>query len=68
LLPGPFGPSAIFAVKKDVVAIGVLFQAFPSLVQGMIVTLQVLFYSAILAFIFSFVAGFGRLSKWRPVR
>ncbi|GAA5345629.1 amino acid ABC transporter membrane protein 1 (PAAT family) [Planifilum fimeticola] len=50
------------------VAIGILFQAMPSLVQGMVVTLQVLLYSSILAFIFSFLAGFGRLSRWRPLR
>ncbi|MFS8514102.1 MAG: ectoine/hydroxyectoine ABC transporter permease subunit EhuC [Planifilum fulgidum] len=50
------------------VAIDVLFQSLPSLVQGMAVTLQVLLYSAILAFIFSFLAGFGRLSRWRPLR
>ncbi|MFO7289678.1 MAG: ectoine/hydroxyectoine ABC transporter permease subunit EhuC [Bacillota bacterium] len=50
------------------VAIDVWFQVLPSLVQGMVVTLQVLCYSAILAFIFSFLAGFARLSRWRPLR
>ena len=49
-------------------AIDVIFQVLPALLKGMFVTMQVLFYSAILAFIFSFVAGFGRLSKWRPIR
>lgn len=34
----------------------------------MVVALQVLLYSAILAFLFSFAAGFGRLSRWRPIR
>jgi polar amino acid transport system permease protein len=51
-----------------VVSIDVYSQVLPELLNGMVVTVQVLLYSAVFAFILSFLIGFGRLSRWRPLR
>ncbi|MEW9031411.1 MAG: ectoine/hydroxyectoine ABC transporter permease subunit EhuC [Planifilum fimeticola] len=50
------------------VSIDVYSQVLPALLNGMVVTVQVLLYSAVFAFILSFLIGFGRLSRWRPLR
>ncbi|GGK20396.1 ectoine/hydroxyectoine ABC transporter permease subunit EhuC [Caldalkalibacillus thermarum] len=38
------------------------------LLQGVGITVQLLVYSALLAFIIAFIAGFGRLSKYKLIR
>jgi polar amino acid transport system permease protein len=40
----------------------------PPLLRGAEVTIEITFLSAILAFVMAFLAGFGRLSKYAPVR
>ncbi|WP_166512487.1 ectoine/hydroxyectoine ABC transporter permease subunit EhuC [Desulfallas thermosapovorans] len=40
----------------------------PALLPGVVVTLQLTVFSSILALIIAFVVGFGRLSKYGPVR
>jgi polar amino acid transport system permease protein len=43
-------------------------EAWTLLLKGVGVTVQLLIYSAIFAFIIAFIAGFGRLSKYRMIR
>lgn len=40
----------------------------PALGKGLLVTLELTFFSAIGAFLLSFLAGFGRRAKFRPLR
>ncbi|MDQ0340354.1 polar amino acid transport system permease protein [Caldalkalibacillus uzonensis] len=54
-------------LEQDVIAI-LSTDAWILLLQGVSVTVQLLVYSAIFAFIIAFVAGFGRLSKYGIVR
>jgi polar amino acid transport system permease protein len=53
---------------KDVVSIGVYEKILPALLQGLGVTVQLTIYSAVLAFFVSFLAGFGRLSRFYLLR
>ncbi|WP_419179868.1 ectoine/hydroxyectoine ABC transporter permease subunit EhuC [Polycladomyces zharkentensis] len=50
------------------IPIGVCEKILPSLLQGLGITVQLTIYSAILAFFVSFLAGFGRLSRFYPLR
>lgn len=50
------------------VSIGIYEKILPALLQGLGVTVQLTIYSAILAFIVSFLVGFGRLSRLYLIR
>jgi polar amino acid transport system permease protein len=51
-----------------VISIGVFEKILPALLQGLGITVQLTIYSAILAFFVSFLIGFGRLSRFYPIR
>jgi polar amino acid transport system permease protein len=51
-----------------VISIGVFEKVLPALLQGLGITVQLTIYSAILAFFVSFLIGFGRLSRFYPIR
>ncbi|BCU83082.1 ectoine/hydroxyectoine ABC transporter permease subunit EhuC [Polycladomyces abyssicola] len=50
------------------ISIGVFEKILPALLQGLGITVQLTIYSAILAFFVSFLIGFGRLSRFYPIR
>jgi polar amino acid transport system permease protein len=54
--------------RKDVVSISVYEKILPALLQGLGITVQLTIYSALLAFIVSFLVGFGRLSRFYLLR
>ncbi|MDN4594307.1 ectoine/hydroxyectoine ABC transporter permease subunit EhuC [Polycladomyces subterraneus] len=50
------------------ISIGVYEKILPALLQGLGITVQLTIFSAILAFFVSFLVGFGRLSRFYPLR
>jgi polar amino acid transport system permease protein len=51
-----------------VILIDIYTRILPVLLQGTWVTLQITIYSAIVAFVFAFITGFGRLSSISLIR
>lgn len=49
-------------------ACGRMIRAFPALFEGAVVTVEIAVLAAALALILAFLAGLGRISRWRPVR
>ncbi|PTX58468.1 amino acid ABC transporter membrane protein 1 (PAAT family) [Melghirimyces profundicolus] len=54
--------------RKDVIPIDVYSRVLPLLLDGFVVTIQLVIFAGFLSFVMSFVGGLARLSRFAPVR